>query len=315
MSLHVLLCLWMGIAGQAHQHGADQALLPPDGFLGHWKRAERTLVFTSSDLYGRIDGGAELFLEFGFEQLTVQNYSITSAGLQRDPHAGEFQLEIYRMADPIGATGVYLLKCGREARDTAFKERHTINNYQLQFKRGRYYVVINNTGGDEALRPGMVEFARFIAAHLPAEASTTIADSLPREGIIPDSIRLARGPYALQAVYTLGEGDILQLRRSITAVSADYRSAGHRTTLILVDYPDEKAAVEAFAHVQAHLDSYLTVEETGTQRMVFRDYAGEYGAISLSGRRMSVRVHLIEKPLQKQSRVRGRQQYQPVPNP
>jgi hypothetical protein len=296
MSLFVLLCFfWPGIGGGVPQLSADQALLPPDGFLGHWKRAERPRVFTSSDLYGRIDGGAELFLEFGFEQLTVQNYSGASAGPQADPQTAEFQLEIYRMADPIAATGIYLLKCGKESRDAAFSERHTINNYQLLFKRSRYYVVVNNTGGDEKLRPGMVEFARFIAARLSAEEPVTLADSLRREGIIPDSIRLVRGPYALQAVYTLGEGDILQLHRSITAVAANYKSEARPTTLILVDYPDEKAAMAAFQHLQANLDSYLKVEERRPRRIVFCDYAGEYGTISISGRRLSVEVHLARK--------------------
>jgi hypothetical protein len=297
MSLFVLLCLfWSGMGGGVPQLSADQALLPPDGFLGHWRRAGRPRVFTSGDLYGRIDGGAELFLEFGFEQLTVQNYSGASAGPRADPQAAEFQLEIYRMADPIAATGIYLLKCGKESRDAAFSERHTINNYQLTFKRSRYYVVVNNTGGDEKLRPGMVEFARFIAARLPAEEPVALADSLPREGIIPDSVRLARGPYALQAIYTLGEGDILQLHRSITAVAADYQGDSGRKTLIQIDYPDQAAAAAAFRHLQTNLDSYLKIEARSARKFLFKDYAGEYGLGFASGRRVTVEVHLAARP-------------------
>jgi hypothetical protein len=297
MSLWLLLCLsGAHIAGQACQASADQSLLPPDGFLGQWKRAQRTLVFTSNDLYGRIDGGAELFLEFGFEQLTVKNYSGPPSGHREDPQPGEFQLEIYRMTDAVAATGIYLLKCGKEVRDPAFDARHTINNYQLIFKRGRYYVVVNNTGGDETLRPAMVKFAQFVAARLPVEEPDALIGSLRPEGLIPGTIRLARGPYALQAVYTLGEGDILQLRRSVTAVAADYKNASRRTTLILVDYPSVKAALAAFQHLQANLDTYLTVESRRPRHLVFRDHNREFGTISISGYRMSVEVHLAVRP-------------------
>ncbi len=297
MNLLIFLCLfWPGTSGAAPQVSADQALLPPGGFLGLWKKAERTRVFTSADLYGHIDGGAELFLEFGFEQLTVQGYSAASADTHDASQASEFQLEIYRMADPIAATGIYLLKCGKESRDASFGERHTINNYQLTFKRSRYYVVVNNTSGEEELRNGMVEFARFIASRLPAEEPIAVAGTLPKEGIIPDSIRLARGPYALQAIYTLGEGDILQLHRSITAVAADYQGDSGRKSLIQVDYPNQATAAAAFRHLQTNLDSYLKIEARSAHKFLFRDYAGEYGLGSASDCRVTVVVHLAARP-------------------
>ncbi len=42
-------------------------------------------------------------------------------------------VEIYRMADPVAATGIYLMKCGKETRDASFTERHTVNRHQLMF--------------------------------------------------------------------------------------------------------------------------------------------------------------------------------------
>ena len=54
------------------QKAGDVNLLPADGFSGMWKKNGPMKVFTSEDLYGHINGGAEAFLELGFEQLTVQ---------------------------------------------------------------------------------------------------------------------------------------------------------------------------------------------------------------------------------------------------
>jgi hypothetical protein len=298
MSLLLLLILLAPFAGsQVPQLSGDQDLLPPDGFLGQWKKAERSRIFTSGDLYGRIDGGAELFLEFGFERLTVQTYLPMTPAVDEETRGSEFQLEIYRMSDPVAAAGVYLMKCGRETRAAGFDERHAINSYQLIFFRNRYYVVVNNMSGDEKLRGGMVEFARFTASRLPESRRDDFAEALPAGGIIRDSIRLARGPYALQAVYTLGEGDILQLHGSITAVAAEYEGNSGRKTIILVDYPDKVAAGAAFRHVLSNLDDNLRIEEKSAGRFAFKDYAGEYGLVSLSGRRLTAEVRLTHKPI------------------
>ncbi len=297
MNPAILFCLvWMAAVGGAIQAGGDRELLPSDGFLGHWSKAARSRVFTSADLYGHIDGGAELFLEFGFEQLTVQNFNAAPAIAHEVSQGDEIRLEVYRMSDPVAATGVYLLKCGKENPDSSFGDRHTVNNYQLTFKRDRYFVVVNNTGGEERLRGDMLAFARDIASRLPAEKPMAFAGALPKEGLIPDSIRLARGPYALQAIYTLGEGDILQLRRSITALAADYRGESGSKTLIQVDYPDATAAAAAFRHVQANLDRYLEIVATNAGGFLFRDFAGEYGRTATAGRRLTVEVHLAARP-------------------
>ncbi|HPB73006.1 MAG TPA: hypothetical protein PLX71_08505, partial [Phycicoccus sp.] len=73
-------------------------------------------MYGPGDLYNYIDGGAELFLEFGFEACTVQQYK---------RGADEAVMEVYRMDDPVAARGIYLMKCGVEKPDPAFKERHT----------------------------------------------------------------------------------------------------------------------------------------------------------------------------------------------
>lgn len=292
MMLLLLLCLLR--TGPVHLPGAedaDLALLPPDGFRQVWKRSERAHVFASADLYGHIDGGAELFLEFGFEQLTVQTY-IAATGAD----SNEIQVEIYRMTDPEATAGVYLLKCGKESPVPAFGERHTLNKFQLLFMRDRYFVVVNNPEGNDMIKAGMLDFARYIASRLPPASVVKAISLLPTKGLVEGSIRLARGPYALQSIYTLGEGDILQLGRRLTAVSAQYEEAAGRHTRILVEYPDETVAAAAFSFLGTNLDSYLKIEDKGEHSLAFKDYAGEYGLLQLDGNRIRITLHLSKKP-------------------
>jgi hypothetical protein len=267
--------------------GGDEALLPASNAIAGWELDGKPRVFTGSELYGHIDGGAEIFFEFSFEQLTVQRYRSA---------AGELAVECYRMDDALAALGIYLGKCGRETPDPLFAERHTAGRYQLMFVRDRYFVIVDNPAGTPALATALVEFARFIAARLPASRPGHAFDPLPAKGLVEGSQRLIRGPVALQAIVTLGSGDILQLRTTITAVSGEYTGAQGRHALIVVTYPDVAAAGKAFRNLVANLDPEITPLHTGEACLVFRDYDGTFGVASLAGARLEIQLHLQQRP-------------------
>jgi hypothetical protein len=266
---------------------ADETLLPPSGAIGSWQFDGRPRVFTGSELYGHIDGGAEIFFEFGFEQLTVQRYRSA---------AGEVVVECYRMSDPLAALGIYLGRCGRETPDPLFAERHTAGRYQLMFVRDRYFVIVDNPTGTPALATTLVEFAHVIAALLPASRPGHAFDELPAKGLVDGSQRLIRGPVALQAIVTLGNGDILRLGGTLTAMAGEYGPATGRHALIVVTYSDVAAAEEAFRHLVAGLDPEIKPLHTVQRRLVFRDYDGTFGVASLAGARLEIQLHLQQQP-------------------
>jgi len=288
---HITLILGLLLASPmpsaAQKAAGDSALLPPDGFAGAWKKNGPTKVFTSEDLYGHINGGAEAFLELGFDQLTVQKY--------RDG-ANELTAEIYRMTDPTAARGIYLARCGKETPDPALKERHTASRQQILLQRNRYYVVLYNTAGGAANAPMLVKAAQAIVPKMPADAPVAALSLLPPAGLVPGSARIIRGPVSLQALYTLGDGDILQLGGKITGAAGDYKDATGATTLIVVDYPAPTAAAAAFKHLKTNLDTYLKPISATDARLVFQDYEKKYGVASVNGRRLEVRLHLTKPP-------------------
>ena len=266
----------------------DEGLLPPDGFSGALKKSGPLKVFTSADLYGYIDGGAEAFLELGFEQLTVQKY--------RDG-ANEITVELYRMTDPTAARGIYVARCGKETPDPSLKERHTASRHQILLQRSRYYLAVNNTAGGATNAPNLAKAAQAMAAKMPADAQVPALAMLPQAGLVPASARLFRGEFGLQAVYTLGDGDILQLGGKITAVSGDFKDAAAGAyTLIVVDYPGPAEAAAAFTHLRSNLDSYLKATGSADARLVFQDYEKKFGVATVSGRRLEVRLHLTKPP-------------------
>ncbi len=276
-----------GLRQAAARPTGDGSLMPADGAVAGWKKAGAARVFGGPDLYGYIDGGAELFLEFGFDRLTLQKYGSGS---------NEVAVEIYRMTDLAAATGIYLTKCGKERRDPSFAARHTVSRHQLLFVRERFFVTVNNLSGGDAAGADLVKIGRTVAAALPADRLPAELSRLPAKGVVPGSERLVRGPFGLQSIFTLGEGDPLQLGGRIVGVAADLHDEGGARTRLLVVYPDGAAAARAFANVQKHLDSYLKPVTSSATRLVFRDFEGKFGVVSLGARSIEATFHLPKAP-------------------
>jgi len=273
----------------AQRPASDAALLPADGFSGAWKKSAPMKVFTGQDLYGYIDGGAESFLEMGFEQLTVQKY--------RDG-ANELTIELYRMTDPTAARGIYLARCGKETPDPSVKARHTASRHQILLQQHRYYLILNNTAGGAANAPILAKAALAMLPKMPADAQVPALALLPQAGLVPGSVRLFRGPVGLQAIYTLGDGDILQLGGKLTALAGDFKDASTGAyTLLVAEYPTPSAASAALKHLKANLDSYLKATSATDTRLVFQDYEKKFGAATVNGKRLEVRLHLTKPPV------------------
>jgi len=273
-------------AYQAARPAGDGALMPAESTAPGWKKAENPRVFTKADLYGYIDGGAELFLEFGFDQLTLQKYR---------NGANEVAVEIYRMADTAASTGIYLMKCGKETPDASLRERHTINRHQLMFVRNRYWVTVNNLSGGEAMGPVLLKLGAAVAAAMPPHRAPSDM-GLPPQGQVPGTLRLVRGPFSLQAIYTLGDGDILQLGGKIVGAAANYKDARGAYTSLVIRYPSPAAARGAFASLQKNLDKYLKPVNPTASRLVFKDYENKFGVATVAGPRLELLLHLDKQP-------------------
>jgi hypothetical protein len=266
--------------------GQGRVLPPAADFAPGWGLGER-IVFEGGGLFDFIDGGAEIFLEFGFKRVLVQRY--VKAG-------DELTLEAYEMTDADAALGIYLMKCGAEAPVAGILARNSGDRTQLTILKGRYFLHVNSFGPGADLLPEMARLAGRALEAIPDERPGRHLDRLPAEGQVPGSARLIRGPYALQSIVTLGEGDILLLAGRIVAAAADYRSAEGPWTLILVPYSDEAAAKAALAHLRANLDSYLEVVRESAGGFVFKDFKNRFGKARLTGSVLEIGLNLVRPP-------------------
>jgi len=264
-------------------------VLPPDGFAPGWTKADKPRHFQRTDLFNYIDGGAELFLEFGFKELTAQIYANSFL---------ELDLEVYEMESPESALGIYLLKSGRETPVKGLSGRTTGDRFQVTLLRNRWFVHVNNPDGLPDAVPAMTTLARKLLAALPEGPRVSLLDNLPPHNMIKGSERLFRGPYGLQSLYTLGQGDILKLGGKIFGLAADYKTdRGEGFTRLMIAYPDAAAARDAFDFLQKNLDSYLSVVDSFADVFSFKDFKDKYGQAELKGTWVEILVDLPAKPI------------------
>ena len=268
---------------------AEEVVLPGDDFFPGWKRSGPSVTFVKADLFNHIDGGAELFLEFGFEKVAIQHYKKGSA---------ELTLEVYEMELPESALGVYLMKCGRETLFPEIPARNSSEAAQATILHGRHFLLVNNFSGGEELRPAMIALAKAVLAKIPnVLASGRLFELLPSNDRLAGSERLIRGPVVLQPYFTFGEGDILQLEGKIFGAVASYREAPEAVyTRFVIPHPDEVRAGAVYKNLLANLDPYLKVLETREGAFVFEDYREKFGLVELKGSTLDIRVNLSLRP-------------------
>ena len=108
-------------------------LLPPDGTPSGWQRKGQERRFSGSALYQHINGGAELYHQFGFDRLLVQDYT-------RDAH--ELRVEIYKMNDPAGAGAVFAELTRGLTVQELYGTHCVVDDYQIVFQRGSFCVSV-----------------------------------------------------------------------------------------------------------------------------------------------------------------------------
>jgi len=275
-----------GGSSTARQTTAGLPAIPEPGFAPGWTKAGPLRTFTGQDLFNQIDGGAELFLEFGFAKLRLQAYARDKA---------ELTLNAYEMESAASALGVYLMKMGRETPFPEIGARNSCEEIQLTILKGRYFIQVDNLGEVPAWTTEAVALANAFLAGVAEEKAVSPIGTLPAEGKLAGSERLIRGPYGLQPYFTFGEGDTLSLGGLTYGALAAYRMPGGASfTRLVVPYPDPDTAAAALAHLKANLDAYIKVAADRADGFDFVDFQAKKGAVVRSGAVLDIRFGITD---------------------
>jgi hypothetical protein len=213
-------------------------LLPNVSSMDGWQIADGPTTYDSETLFEYLNGGAPLYLDFGFEGMVHVRYQLG------DDSLSSVTLDVYDMGSDLGAFGLY--RSGRppgdEVRDWG-AEGYRSGTVAAAWKGG---VSIHAQADDE--QPELIEAMEALVEQV---ANAVVGDTslpqiialLPSDGLVPLSERIVARDL-MSHVFLPG------------GVLATYRVEDAEGTLFFSELAGEPAVTEAMAGLRAHHEQW-----------------------------------------------------------
>ncbi len=219
--------------------------LPSDVAGWEWDRKE--MKYNSKTLFEYIDGAAELYLAYGFQNLTVRRFQKSD----QPP----ITVELYEMASSEDAYGVFSFERQDEA--IGIGQGSEFGGGLLRFWKGKYFVSVYSEGEGAEVESAILKTARAASDSIPATGpEPKLIGFIPGKnlGLVDKSVRYLKSHVLLNQRFFIAHQNILNLSRKTEAVLAQYLQDKQKTHLLLIRYPDLKEAEDAR---QSFLKAYL----------------------------------------------------------
>ncbi len=154
----------------------------PD-FIGAYTKSDSMRIYAGDELYELIDGGADLFREYGFDSVVVRRYS------EKDDNL--IDVELYRMKDSSSAYGIFsavTYTTGNRIDDLPC-EAYAGAGF-LIFWKGKYYCTLTASRPSE--REAMIRMANVVSERLQVSRKPSLVRKI--EGTLSgkfDSLKTA----------------------------------------------------------------------------------------------------------------------------
>ena len=188
--------------------------LPRSDEMPGWSPKGDVLVYRGDDLFTYIDGGADIYNEYGFRQVIVQDYE---NALQKS-----VTLEVFEMADAAAAFGMFSFKTSARGTAVALGQGGRLEDYYLNFWKGPLVVTV--TGFDES--PEIVGGVRKIAELTDSQVKTggekpPLAAAFPPEWAARGGLKYLRGPIGLRNQHPVFARQAIRFHEGVAGWPAD----------------------------------------------------------------------------------------------
>lgn len=248
--LLTILMLFMTNASHANTLKDLGAQVPKQ--LRGWTAEPNDRLYDEKTIYSYINGGAELYKAYNMKQCLSRRYTIAN---------GPFIiLDIFDMGTSNDAFGVFthdtdgkVMEIGEDAR---------FRSGWLSFWKHRYFVSIYVEEETPEAEKAVKALGLEVAARIAKKGfRPRILQELPPEGLVSGSIRYLHHPIVLNYHYFISDENILNLSAKTDAILATYQVGRESARLLLIAYPNLKAAKKSLTNFSKH---YLpSADQTG----------------------------------------------------
>lgn len=249
-SLILILIISSSLAAGASERELDF----PDA-IGDWKLGGDPQVFKGDDLYLYINGGAELYHEYGFAEISVADYARGEDAVA---------VEAYRMTG--NAYGIFSILRGDDDEVVDVGCGGIWSDYFLLFWSDSYLVAITAQSEFDDNRTHLLSIAEALARGLSAwEIPPELLQLLPEQDRQPGSEKYMVGPLALQNVMPKAAELFSGYEEAASALYAE--AGGEKCRLLLLRWADVETALSAFG---------VAMNRAGEDRTISAVFHGEF---------------------------------------
>ncbi len=203
-----------------------------------WKISEEDQHFDQRTLYNYINGGAELYLSYGFVKLISRTYEMSNQP--------KITVDIFDMNTPQNAFGVF--SHSREKEDGQFGQGSQYSFGLLLFWKSQFYISILASPETEESKEAVFHLAQIIDDSIQEEGQLPeIMNFLPAKSLIKESIKYFRHHVWLNSYYFISDQNIFHIDQETEAILAKYNIEDHKAILLLIKYPSKEKSNRAYS--------------------------------------------------------------------
>lgn len=215
--------------------------LVPTSMSG-WKSDGQDATYDRKTLYDYIDGGAEVYLAYGFRQVLARRLVRTGRPA--------ITVDLFDMGSSADAYGIFSFE--REGADVGIGRDSEYAAGFLRFWKGDFFVSVLAERETTESRKAVMEIGRKIASNIKSAGERPkIIALLPSGNPIRASIRYFHEKSGLDYHYFVADKNILGLGRDTEVVLARYKIGSSKFQFMLVRYPKAASALAAFKDFKA----------------------------------------------------------------
>ena len=212
------------------QNSSIASFLPRPEELGKWHLVDSARTFVGEDLFTFIDGGADVYYEYGFKQVITAEY--------RDNHDLSIKLEIYEMANDAASSGMYSISASIQGKKIIIGNEGTISEYYLIFWKDRFLIFISSDDTTKATSTEMLSIASSIDKKIPKLGEKpTLLKYLPKQGLSVS--KYFKGLLGLSSIYIFDTKNIFGVKEGVVGIYQTHN-------LFIFNYDSDKVAIEEF---------------------------------------------------------------------
>ncbi len=187
--------------------------LPGEAETGGWKEDGLPQIYVGEDLFTYINGGAEIYHEYGFKQVIVQDFL--------NKNKKSISLEIFEMSNPESAYGMYTFKTNPGGEELALGDEAQLADYYMNFWKGKFIITLTGFDEDEGTIKGLQKIARAVETKIKISGEKPpLVSFLPKKNLLTQSIKYFKGNLGLYNSYPFFARDVFGIDEGI---KGDYR--------------------------------------------------------------------------------------------